>query len=404
MKDDFTRNIGMVVLLSLGLLALDRLPAGMENTTLFRRSGGHFQIRLGIQKVLRAMHNGGLNALDFQALAAGYYEELRNDGAIAGVWEQDDVRAAGFLRYELKPNLKRSYPAGMRITNSIGMPNPEYGYRKPPHTRRIALLGDSMSLGPYGHSYEALLEDRLNQAVTPGMQRYQVLNFAVYGYSVVQMMDVALEKAPKFQPDVYMVAMTHLEVLPKAGWRTHIARLVSSGADLKYDELRRVVAQAGIQPSDPISTIRIKLAPFFLPVTRWALERIRDHAASQGAQMIVVLVAAPIDPAFSAADLDVLHAAVDKIGVPVIDLRDTFLSAHLPDLQVVSDLDIHPNARGHEMIFENLFAKLRAQPQAWAAVAGNGTDSARKADHPNAWTTRMLPGTRPAEAGSVSPL
>ena len=56
----------------------------------------------------------------------------------------------------------------MRITNSLGMPNPEYGYEKPPHTWRIALLGDSLSIGPYGHDYEALLEIRLNQAnLTP---------------------------------------------------------------------------------------------------------------------------------------------------------------------------------------------------------------------------------------------
>ena len=64
----------------------------------------------------------------------------------------------------------------MRITNSLGMPNPEYGYLKPPHTRRIALLGDSLSVGPFGHDYVALLEDRLNQEnLTPETQRFEVL-------------------------------------------------------------------------------------------------------------------------------------------------------------------------------------------------------------------------------------
>jgi len=335
-----------------------------------------------IEKLLAEMQNSELNREDVDALAAGYYEELRKDAGPIGLPnERDDVRFRDdFLRYELKPNVRRAYPAGMRITNSLGMANPEYGYAKPPHTRRIALLGDSMSLGPYRHDYVALLEDRLNQAaLTPEIQRYQILNFAVYGYSVLQMMDVALEKAPKFHPDVYMVAMGDLEVINKAGWRTHVGRLWVSGTDLKYDYLRRVVAQAGVQPTDHLPSIPRKLAPNFLPVIHWALEQIRDHAASEGAQMIIVLVPSAIDPNYIATDFSRLRQAMDSLGVPVIDLRNTFRSVNLQDVQVVPYKDIHPNVRGHEMIFEDLYAQLQARPDAWAALVGNATPSADRA-------------------------
>ncbi len=81
-----------------------------------------------------------------------------------------------FLQYSFKPNLKRHYAGGMRITNSLGMPNPEYSYQKPPHTRRMRLMGDSLSVGPYGQDYVALLEARLNQAnTTPETQRFKSL-------------------------------------------------------------------------------------------------------------------------------------------------------------------------------------------------------------------------------------
>jgi hypothetical protein len=368
MKDDFPKSFCLTVALILALLVLDRLPAFM----------GQSRNRHLLERVLQQMHNADLNREDFDALAAGYYEGLRKDaGPIGMPAERDDVRFRDdFLRYELRPSVKRSYPAGMRITNSLGMANPEYAYEKPPLTRRIALLGDSVSLGPYGHDYAALLEGRLNRdCLTPEIRRFEILNFAVYGYSVVQMMDVALEKAPKFHPDVYVLAMANLEVLRKAGWRTHLGRLVVSGGDLKYDYLRRVVVQAGVQPTDHLAVIEKKLAPFSLPVIRWALEQVRDHAASQGAQMIIVLVPTPIDPKFVAADFDRLHLAIDGVGVPVIDLRDTFRSANPDDVQVVPQKDIHPNARGHEMLFENLYAKLRAQPEAWAALVGNATAS-----------------------------
>ena len=333
--------------------------------------GRHSSTLRVIDSLVSKLQSREVGSDDFHAQIAGYYEGIEHSLQISRGPENEDFRVAdGFLRYDLKPNVKRRYEAGMRITNSLGMPNPEYGYRKPPHTRRIALLGDSISLGPYGHDFEALLEARLNRDhVTPEVQRFEILNFAVPGYSLVQMMDRAREKAPQFHPDVYMVALSNQEVY---GSRKHLARLLSGRNDLKYDFLRSVAVQAGIQRTDQRLTILHRLTPFFIPITRWALEQIRDQAAAGGAQMVIVLVPAAIDPRATAADFDELRPAMDNAGVPVIDLRDTFRSANLRNLQVIPDADIHPNLRGHEMIFENLYAKLRAEPAALAAVAGTG--------------------------------
>lgn len=371
--EDLTRNSGISVFVLLGLIGVGQLPALMDNSAALGHLGAHSALVRYLAKVPAELHNGDLNAEDFDALTAGYYEGLRKDAGPVGLPEERDdvVFRDDFLRYELKPNVTRHYAAGTRITNSLGMANPEYGYEKPPHTRRIALLGDSVSLGPYGQDFGALLEQRLNQAdLTPGVRKFELLNFAVYGYSVVQVMDVALEKAPKFHPDVYLVALTRLEFMSKAGWRTHVGRLVESGTGLKYPYLVDIAGKADVRPTDHLPIIRLKLAPYSRTVTRWALEQIRDRAYADGASMIVVLVPAPIDPEINARDMDVLHSAVDGMGVPIIDLRDTFASGNLEDLQVVPKSDIHPNVRGHEMIFENMYAKLRAQPEAWAALTG----------------------------------
>jgi hypothetical protein len=358
--DDFARNTGLVALAMAALLGLDGVPRLLPHSYVTRR----------LIALTAMMRNGALNSDDLHSLAAGYYEGLEDTVRIAQGAENNDYRVLdGFLRYEFKPNLKRPYAAGMRITNSLGMPNPEYGYAKPAGVRRVALLGDSISIGPYGHDYEALLEQRLNERDRPpGVDAFQILNFSVPGYGGVQMMDVAFEKAVKFHPDVYVTALTSQEATHSS--LNHLVRLIQKSTDLKYPYLRDVAAKARVQTTDRKPMLQAKLLPFFVPVTRWAQEQIRDLAAAHGAGLVIVLMPAVMDANVTAADFDVLHEVADPVGVPVIDLRETFRNADLKSLQVVANADIHPNARGHEMIMENLYTKLRAQPKAWKSLVG----------------------------------
>jgi len=361
---EFRRRAALTTLLIVGLLGLRQLPVLLRNSPVSHRLG----------EIVGPMSNDEMARENVDALVDGYYEGLRRDGTGAGLpGERDDIQFRDdFLRYEMKPNLKRPFKAGMRITNSMGMANPEYSYAKPPDTRRIALLGDSLSLGPYGQDYVAKLEERLNQNCrTPDIQNYQVLNFSVYAYSTVQMMDVGLDKAPKFHPDVYVYTMTDLETMDTEGWRTHVGTLLTAGTDLKYDYLRKVVADAGLQSTNHLPTIRKRLKPYMVPVTTWALEQVRDQARKQGASMIILMVPAPISPDLVNSDFNDLRIAADPVGVPIIDLRDTFRSVDLKTVWVDPGADIHPNVLGHSMIANNLFAKLQNEPSAWQALAGH---------------------------------
>jgi hypothetical protein len=157
--------------------------------------------------------------------------------------------------------------------------------------------------------------------------------------------------------------------------------LTVNGTDLKYDFLRKEARQAGVRSSDHIPVIILKLQPFFAPITRWALEQIRDHAVSGGARMMIFLVPAAIDTSVTATDFDSLHQGTDNIGVPVIDLRNTFRSVNdIHDFQVVPEGDIHPNARGHVMIFDSLYAQLKSQG-VWQTLAGADAGAHAAGDH-----------------------
>jgi hypothetical protein len=361
---EFRRQALVTVLLIVGLLALHQLPALLHNSPVSHR----------LAELVGPMSNDEMARENVDALVDGYYEGLRRDATGAGLpGERDDIQFRNdFLRYEMKPNLNRPFKAGLRVTNSMGMANPEYSYTKPPHTRRIALLGDSLSLGPYGQDYVAKLEARLNQnCQTPEVQSYQVLNFSVYAYSVLQMMDVGLTKAPLYHPDAYIFTMTDLEAMDTEGWRTHVGTLLTNGTDLKYPYLRQVVANAGLNSENHLPTIRKRLKPYMVPVTRWALEQVRDQARKQGASMIILVVPAPINPDLVNSDFNDLRLSADPVGVPIIDLRDTFRSANLKALEVDPASDIHPNVAGHAMIADNLFTKLQTQPNAWLAIAGH---------------------------------
>jgi hypothetical protein len=356
--DNFTGNSCKTVVLLAGLLLLDHY------SPLF----GRFRALGPLAALTVELQNSELNADDYHALAAGYYEGIEDTNRISRGAENDDYRLRDdFLRYEFKPNLRRRYAEGMRITNSLGMANPEYGIRKPPNTWRIAWLGDSVSTGPYGQSFETLLENRLNRDAGPSGRRYQILNFSAPGYILLQKMDIALEKAPKFQPDVYVVMLDSQEV---GGSQRHLSRLVAKDRDFKYEFLRRMAAEAGVKPTDHRPVVVDKLMPFFKPMARWALGQIKENADSHGSRILVVLIPVPIDPAVTASDFDQLHTAVDGLGVPVIDLRNTFRSVDWRSLQVSPGADIHPNVRGHQMIFEDLYGALQAQPDAFAALTG----------------------------------
>jgi hypothetical protein len=361
---EFMKRSALIILMLVGLLGLHRLPK------VFHKS----QIGNRLYQLIRPMSRGDFSRDNVDALVNGYYEGLHRDSLAQGLpGERGDINFRDdFLRYELKPHLHRQYKVGLRFTNSLGMANPEYSYEKPPNTRRIALLGDSLSLGPYGQDYVTKLEQSLNQnCQTPETQHYQVLNFSVYAYSIVQMMDVGLNRAPLFHPDVYVFTITDLEAMETMGWRTHVGSLLNSGTDLKYDYLRKLVEQSGLERTSRLSTIRKRLKPYNLAVQRWALEQVKDKAASEGASMEIFLIPAPLPSEFVDADFNEFQEAAAPLGVPILDLRDTFSSVNLSDIQVDPSFDIHPNTAGHAMIANSLLTKLQAQPDALLTLAGH---------------------------------
>src|SRR5687767_2209709 len=203
-----------------------------------------------IHELLEVLQRRGLSSEAAADHAAGYYEGLLNEGGrvssmnaiVSGrlgvrknpARPDTGIRALrlpdryiirrDFLYYEARPNLDLADydDSGLRlVTNSVGLSDREYAVERAPDSRRIAVLGDSVTRGqgaPFGASYEALLEGELNRRpLAPAVQRYEVMNFAVSGYRLTQMLEMASVRAAPYRPDLYIVGLSELSISRKWG-------------------------------------------------------------------------------------------------------------------------------------------------------------------------------------------
>ena len=323
----------------------------------------------------------------------GYYEAIlgtnRNDtsaalrrlfgggeaGPLTARVREYQVPRTDYLAFEL--------PAGATVvneedrrfdlkTNRFGMADGEYEQARPARTRRIAVIGDSIAYGygtPPGSSFEAVVEDRLNQALVAGpIDRIELLNFSVSGYRMTQLVEVGRERVPAFQPHVYMVTVTPLSLVRR--WGHHVVTLLERNIDLKYPYLRQVVAEAGIAAGDTTEVMHAKLARFKTATLRWGLTELKAAAERSGATLVTVLIPSVNNPDITDEQFAGVKEMVEELGIPVVDLLDCFAGAPLDTIQVSAG-DNHPNELGHELIADALMRRLGSDAAIKTALLGD---------------------------------
>ena len=124
-----------------------------------------------------------------------YMKKPKDWGAIS---QTEAIRFTdNFLGIELVPSASITFHGKKLSVNQWGMRDREYTKRKPADAVRIVLLGSSYTMGSGvadGKTFEALVEDRLNETWSKG-RRYEILNFAVPGYSILSSAVQAQKKA-----------------------------------------------------------------------------------------------------------------------------------------------------------------------------------------------------------------
>lgn len=302
------------------------------------------------------------------------------------------------LQYELRP--------GTGDVNAQGLIGTVKAVKKPPGTRRILLLGDSV-LEPFNKAQKELLNSQLEtlcnqtgfmfqgQPVKPGST--EVLNLGVGGYNTLMEVEALRVKGLPFEPDVVIVVFVEndfedimppsavLAAIPRPAWakwafrKSHLFRWLSIKLDwwgFRSD-------------ADPVATAWSALGKSTNNVAR-ALPLLKEMSVKHRFEPLIA-----IWPHFSENSVSNANALPDRqtlvvealagmAGIPTFRLSDYFESyfksrgsAGKPRVDLTFNGDgVHPNAEGARIAALALKAILdipnrqtATDPSVWRAKA-----------------------------------
>jgi D-alanyl-lipoteichoic acid acyltransferase DltB (MBOAT superfamily) len=324
------------------------------------------------QAVIGKIRGTELNMQDATLLQRGYYENLAGvAGLNAELFElyvrqqPDQPRLLdsvivqftnNFLRHELRPSLQVVYGSSEFHTNSWGMHDRYYDREKPTGAYRIALLGpsDVMGMGVRdSENFEWLLEDRLNRENRGPYSKYEILNFAVGSYSLLQELMTLETKALSFSPDTMMV-VSHpheREIVLR-----HLAERYQKGVEPPWDYLRDVASAAGVTPGMEQDGVVRRFKPHIDDTVDWAFRRIVALCRERAVRPVWIYLPS-IEGEGKDSDSELADMARDA-GFIVIDMTDVFDDYDRHTLSV-NTWDFHPNQQGHRLIAGRLYDELR---------------------------------------------
>ena len=330
------------------------------------------------QELISDLTSNRLSDREAALLQRGYYEDLIGVNRFnSQLWEIYSKRPSDWptlteteaarqtgdnLIVELVPSTSIYFHGEKLSINRWGMRDRDYERTPPPNTYRIALTGPSFVMG-YGvaddEGFEPLLEDRLNRenAGSPHT-KYEILNFAVPGYSAIQNLMVLEQKALPFQPNAifFMAHQREEEAVV-----LYLADRISVGANLPYPDLMEVAQQAGAEPGATKVEAERLLRPEGTEILSWTYRRIVEISRAHGILPVWIFMPT-LENTLRAEEIAHLTRVAEESGFIVLDLSDAYDNQDLESL-IVAYWDKHPNAKGHALIADDLYRKLQEKAE-----------------------------------------
>lgn len=337
------------------------------------------QVGRDVEAVIGTLRQNSLNLRDRELAERSYYEGLLDAGnfttqlwiATAGrptgrEWthtrNSDVVRfTKNFLEYELKPSYAGTYKDAPFETSRWGMRDKDYEQTKPPNVYRVALIGASYELGagvPNEGTFESVAEAQWNteQRGTP-YEGYEILNFSVGGYGMLQKLVVAETRVVPFDLDLAL-----LTIYPTEHVRTlaHLTRVVSDGLPIPYAYIEQLVRQTGATAEMRQAEIEQRLRPIVYDVIDWTFRQFTTWSREQGIELLVVYL--PVteytrDGTEDASRVQVLERALEA-GLEPVSLNGLFDGYEVEEIRL-APWDNHLSLKGHEIMGKEIYNILR---------------------------------------------
>jgi hypothetical protein len=311
-------------------------------------------------------------------LQKGYYEDLVGVSRFnSQLWEIYAKRPSNWvairdteairptndnLIMELVPSTTIDLNGTLLTTNRWGMRDRDYELTPPPNTYRIALTGPSFVMGlgvADGEDFGWLLEERLNRENTVNQYAgFEILNFAVPGYSPIQNLMILEQKIVSFQPNTLFYVAHQRE---EEAAVMYLADRISAGADLPYPELIELARLAGAESAATKDENIRRLQPIRAEILSWTYRRVVETSRVQGILPVWIFMPTLENPLHE-DEITQLTGIAHESGFIVLNLFDAYENQNLESI-VVAYWDKHPNAKGHMLIAEDLYRKLREREE-----------------------------------------
>ena len=261
--------------------------------------------------------------------------------------------------YVLVPSKKTKFKNSMLSTNQWGMRDKEYAKLKAENVYRFAILGSSLVMGSGvkdDEVFENIVENHLNEeASIKSGKKYEMLNFAVGGYHIIQNVKFTEEKIFEFSPDIVLY-FAHPREDKRALDRA--VKLFEDGIDLEFDFLRQVKQESGCQSGMSHNEIKKRLMPYGKQIIEWGYKRIVANCLKHNAKPIWVYLPTIDDIENESKDeVSKITKLAQDAGFKTISLAEVFKNYDIETIQV-APWDNHPNALGHRLIADLFYKRL----------------------------------------------
>jgi len=319
-----------------------------------------------------------LNAQDLAKMQRGYYEDLleapRLTAALDRVrnqeppgwgrlWEAGHQRERDDLMgFDLFPNADGVFKEATFRTNRWGMRDRDYSLQKPPGTLRIAAVGASHEMGSGVEEEQvflSLLEDDLNAQRPLSFEHYEVLNFSVAGFSLLQRREMILHRTLDFEPNIAMLAMHNADSEARllALWVNE--RFIELVHEPGRERLAALVDRLDLRPDMQREDLQARLLDHMTEFLDWYFEDLGRQLRAAGVLPVVAYVPETQEIPDAEGSRTML-AAAERAGWVTVNIYDAYQGAVTSEIQL-RPWDFHPNVVAHRLLADRLYEAFVGQ-------------------------------------------
>jgi lysophospholipase L1-like esterase len=267
------------------------------------------------------------------------------------------------IAHKHRPN-RRATLMGVDVqTNSRGLRDREFSFERTPDTRRIVMLGDSITAG-WGVPVDQTFSKRIERLYGERGINAEVINTGVGNWNTVQEVEFFLTEAYQYRPDIVVLTyfVNDAEAVPKSQPPSFLARHCYSCTFMlgRMDSLLRQMATRQEWSDYYLTLYQDGKSPTWL-AAKDALKRLADYCQAHDVKLLVAMVPELHDVKqyrFERVTQLVREAAAEN-GAGFVDLLP-YLSQQDSAALWVTPPDPHPNAFANQLIATGLFHALEA--------------------------------------------